>query len=138
MVPAQFEEIEHTADLALRVYGGDLKELFGNAACGMFSLMADVAPVRPQVERRVSLESMDYEALLVDWLNELLYMAEEHGEIYCEFTITALSATEIVSQVRGMQYNSRNLLKQIKAVTFHDLDIKQTAQGYTTTIVFDV
>jgi SHS2 domain-containing protein len=138
MVTARFEEIEHTADIALRVYGGGLKELFCNAALGMFSLMADMALVRPQVERRLSLESMDHETLLVDWLNELLYMAEEHGEIYCEFDIATLSATEIVSQVRGMQHDSRNLLKQIKAATFHDLSIEQTAQGYTTAIVFDV
>lgn len=137
-MPIRFEEIEHTADLALRVYGGDLQELFCNAALGMFSLMADLALVRPQVERRASLESIDHESLLVDWLNELLYMAEEHGEIYCAFTIATLSATEIVSQVRGAKYDSRKLVKQIKAVTFHDLSIKQAAQGYTTTIVFDV
>lgn len=137
-MPVQFEEIEHTADLSIRAYGGDLAELFCNAALGMFSLMADLSSVRPQVERQVNIESLDYEALLVDWLNELLYTSGERSEIYSEFSIGRLSETEIVSLARGMPYDGRRLTRQIKAATFHDLHLERTPQGYTTAIVFDV
>jgi SHS2 domain-containing protein len=132
----KFEEIEHTADLALRVYGQDMRELFGNAAYGMFALMAEPSLEGLAREREVSLEAMDYEGLLVDWLNELIYLHEVEGETYSQFTIETLSPTKLKAHVTGGPTKSKT--KAIKAATFHDLEIVKTSSGYKATIVFDV
>jgi SHS2 domain-containing protein len=134
----RFEEVEHAADLAIRAHGRDLPELFASAAYGMFSLMADLALLRPDVERQVNLEDGDYESLLIDWLNELIYLSEEHGEVYCEYLVTALSLTpaELTSRVRGAR--GAKVEKWIKAATFHNLSIAKTPDGYVATVVFDV
>ncbi len=131
----RFEEIEHTADLALRVYGRDVKELFANAAQGMFALMAEPSE-EPACEREVSLETTDYESLLVDWLNELIYLHEVEGETYSQFAIETLSPRKLQAHVTGGPTKSKT--RAIKAATFHELAIKETANGLVATIVFDV
>ena len=130
-----FEEIEHTADLAIRAYGRDMRELFASAAHGMFALMAEPSK-ETTYEREVSLEAMDYESLLVDWLNELIYLHEVEGETYYQFAIKTLSPVKLKAQVTGGPTKSKT--KAIKAATFHDLAIEETANGLVATIVFDV
>ena len=132
----RYEEIEHTADLAMRAYGRDLKELFANAAYGMFDLMAEPASDEPLRRREVALEGSDYEALLVDWLNELIYLHEVEGETYTQFTIQDLSPTALRASVEGRPTGRKT--KAIKAATFHDLSIREMEGGYEATIVLDV
>jgi SHS2 domain-containing protein len=132
----RFEEVEHTADLALKVHGHSLKEVFINAACGLFSLMANLENLAPSVSREVHLEAPDRESLLVDWLNELLYLHEVEEEIYTRFEIETLSSTALSATVRGTKTKASKLT--VKAATFHDLEIRETEDGYMTTVVFDV
>ena len=136
MTSFRFEELEHTADLALRVHGHSLKEVFSNTAYGMFSLMADLEGLEPTISREISLESLDYEALLVDWLNELLYLHEVEQEIYTRFEIEALSPTALSAIVWGAKIKVSKLT--VKAATFYDLEISKTEDGYLATVVFDV
>jgi SHS2 domain-containing protein len=131
----RFEEIEHTADLAIRAYGRDMRELFANAAQGMFALMAEPSQ-ETTCKREVSLEATDYEGLLVDWLNELIYLHEVEGETYSQFALETLLPTELKAHVTGGP--TKNKIKAIKAATFHDLAIEETANGLVATIVFDV
>lgn len=133
--PQGFEEIEHTADAALRVYGNDWGGLFVNAARGMFSLLADWEDTAPGAGQEISLEAIDGESLLVDWLSELLYLHEMEGIVYTSFEMVSISPTALEAVVRGTdRWNARTV---IKAVTFNDLRIEKTSQGYATTIVFD-
>jgi len=132
----RFEEVEHTADLALKVHGHSLKELFINAACGLFSLMADLENLSPTVSHEVHLEAPDRESLLVDWLNELLYLHEVEEEIYTRFEIETLSSTALSATVWGTQTEVSKLT--VKAATFHDLAIREAEDGYLATVVFDV
>jgi SHS2 domain-containing protein len=131
----RFEEVEHVADSALRVYGNDWSELLRNAALGMFSLIATWDEVLPLSEDRISLHSLDAETLLVDWLSELLYLHEMRGLVYVDFDIIEASANSLEAIARGTErWTPRTA---IKAVTFNDLHIATTADGYTATIVFD-
>ena len=132
----RFEEVEHTADLALKVHGQSLAEVFINAAYGLFSLMADLENLAPSVSHEVHLEALDPESLLVDWLNELLYLHEVEEEIYNRFEIEALSSTALSATVWGAKIAASKLT--VKAATFHDLEIREKAGGYLATVVFDV
>jgi SHS2 domain-containing protein len=132
----RFEELEHTADLALKVHGHSLKEVFANAAYGMFSLMADLEGLEPTISHEISLESLDYEALLVDWLNELLYLHEVEEEIYTRFEIETLSSSALSAIVWGAKMAASKLT--VKAATFHGLEIRETEDGCLAIVVFDV
>jgi len=131
-----FEELEHTADLALKVQGHSLEEIFANAAYGLFSMMADLENLSPDVSREVHLEAPDRESLLVGWLNELLYLHEVEEEVYNRFDIKTLSPTRLSAVVWGTKMMASKLT--VKAATFHDLAIRETGDGYSATVVFDV
>lgn len=131
----RFEEVEHTADVALKVYGHDRSTLFVNAAYGMFSLMADWEEFPPSTEQEISLEAIDDETLLVDWLSELLYLHEMGDTVYTSFEILDISPTTLWATVQGTKRWTPKTA--IKAVTFNELHIEKTSEGCTVTIVFD-
>ncbi len=133
---SRFEQLEHTADLALRIYGRDLRELFANAAYAMFSQLAEVARIGQAIERTVRVQGTDCESLLVNWLNELLYLHETEGELYSAFRIDELSSECLEATVHGAPFDEVYTI--IKAATYHDLRISKTREGFAVTIVFDV
>ncbi len=132
----RWQEIEHTADLALHVWGGDLPDLFATAARGMFSLLVDLAAVPATQTLPVTLAAPDVETLLVDWLNELLYWGErEQLAAYVEFEFAVLTPATLQATVRGGAVSE--YFSYIKAATFHNLEVRVTPEGYETEIVFD-
>jgi SHS2 domain-containing protein len=132
-----FEEIDHTADRALRIYGSDLRELFVNAAHGMNTLMVrKPAATAAAVKKSVELEAMDAEDLLVEWLSELAFWAETEMLVFSRFDLHAVSATRLKATIYGKHLDQ--LEKHIKAVTYHNLEIVRTTEGLTATVVFDV
>jgi len=81
MMRCDYEELEHTAEIGLRVRAATPAALFACAATGMFALI-DAQPGEQRMRHVVTIESSDAESLLVDWLSELLYWHERDGEIY--------------------------------------------------------
>ena len=135
--PADFEEIEHTADWALRVRGAGLRELLSHAARGMSSLLVpDLASIPADVRRQVELDALDVESLLVEWLGELAYWAESELLVFREYDLAEVSPTHLRATLRGGRVPG--LQKHIKAVTYHNLKIIATERGLETTVVFDV
>jgi SHS2 domain-containing protein len=134
---AGFEVVEHTADWALLVWGKDLDELFTFASAGMSSLMvADQDALPRNIVRSITLEAFDAETLLVDWLSELAYWAEDEQLVFREFDISITGDLLLSATVRGGRADE--LVKHIKAVTYHNLAIQKTGRGLQVTIVFDV
>lgn len=132
----RFEEVEHTADRAFRAFGHDLRELFVHAAQAMFDLQGESGRGRATVTRDVSVAGLDRETLLVNWLNELLYLQEVHGESYSRLDIQEISETHLRARVHGRRQPGARRL--IKAVTFHNLKVKPSARGWQATLVVDV
>ena len=140
MSQSGIEEIEHTADWAIRVRAHDVRELFVRAAAGMFGLLADASRVRLTETFDVTLSAIDVETLLVDWLNELLFMGEEQGLVFFEFDIDQFDVEHAPATLHASARGGRpdELFKVIKAATFGGLSIKQDADGVVAEIVFDV
>ena len=132
----RFEEIEHTADVAIRVWGRDLAELFANAAYGMACQLADPGKVEQTVEQSVELNAYDVETLLVSWLGELLYLGEREECVFTDFDLLEVTPTRLWATIRGGSIHEHQ--RHIKAVTFSDMEIVQTGEGYQTVVVFDV
>ncbi len=133
-----FEEVEHTADVALRVRGRDLSDLLVNAALGLTTLLADQtdSPGQATQERQVEVEAFDPESLLVSWLSELIFWAEKDGFVCNKVEVYDVSPTRLKAVCVGGFVSE--LRHHIKAVTYHNLKIIQTDQGLETIVVFDV
>jgi SHS2 domain-containing protein len=132
-----YEEIPHTADLALRVWGKNLHSLFVNAAAGMTALMSNAtSEASSGLTRSLSIEAMDAESLLVEWLGELAFLAESEGALYESFSITDITETRLKAVMENQL--SGKPKRTIKAVTYHGLNIVKTKRGLEATVVFDV
>jgi SHS2 domain-containing protein len=132
-----FEEIDHTADWALRVCGDDLSQLLHNAATGMSSLLvSDLSGIPLTHHEQIELDAYDAESLLVNWLSDLAYWAEAESIVFTKFDIQHITSTTLQAAVQGGYVP--NLEKHIKAVTYHNLEIVETEDGLEVTIVFDV
>lgn len=132
----RWQEVDHTADLALHVWGCDLTDLFSAAATGMFSLLATAIPDGAPVRFELHLAALDAESLLVDWLNELLYLCETQDFVGTEFVFARLTPTGLHAQVAGLPIGERRA--HIKAATYHMLTVVAVEAGYETEVVFDV
>lgn len=130
-----FEEIEHTADWALRVWALDYAELFRQAAVGM-NVLSDVKlDSGSRVEEHLEISAIDIESLLVSFLSELVYYGEQDDLGFDSFEIT-ISDSTLRAKLSGAPIISQK--KEIKAVTYHNLEVVATQTGYQVVIVFDV
>ena len=134
-----FEYLEHTADIGVRAYGRTAKEAFENAAQGMFSLITDLERVKPEREETVEVEAADIEALLVEWLGELLFRLELEDLLFKEFQVKELSDTRLVARAKGEKIDPQRhpLLLQIKAVTYHMIEVRKNDLWHAQ-VVFDI
>ncbi|MDJ0814745.1 MAG: archease [Desulfobacterales bacterium] len=136
-LPAPFEEVDHTADNALKIVGSNLAELLINGARGMNSLMTIGSESdAPSEEKNVELEAVDSESLLVEWLSELAFWAETDSLVFDDFELRRVSPTRLTATIRGRRVD--RIEKHIKAVTYHNLKIVPTAEGLKAVVVFDV
>lgn len=135
-----YELLEHTADLGIKVWGADLKELFIHSASAMYELIADIDSVRPAISIEVRTEAQDKDELLKNWLSELLYYFHVKDMLFSEFLIKELDEKKIISVARGERIDRErhNLKHEIKAVTFHNLKIEKEDEKLATEIIFDV
>ncbi len=133
----QYEEIEHTADCALHIWGDNLGELLVNAALGLHELIwpAD-GELLDEVEQHFDIEASDEESLLVEWLGELAYRAELERLVFHAFNLLDASSSHLKAVGRGGHATA--LRRYVKAVTYHNLQVVRTDRGLEATVVFDI
>ena len=131
-----FEEVDHTAEWAYRVWGSSLAELFVQAAIGLYSLAGVELEPSPRIDLEIYLEAVDAIGLLVAWLNELLFLFESEGLGCDRFEILQLEGGVLRARVSGAPV--WEWMKHIKAATYSNLSILQTESGFETTVVLDV
>jgi riboflavin kinase/FMN adenylyltransferase len=148
----RFREVEHTADRALWVWGNELPDLFVGAARGMYGMMADLDELAATEWLEVQLGALDWETLLVDWLNELLFLTESSGLVFVDWSIVSMTGTaagaldadqplgsaEVTLVARAGGARAPVTGAQIKAATFHDLDLVRGEEGWSTVVTLDV
>jgi len=140
MSKPSFEILEHTADVGLKIYGGSLPELFANAARGLVSLALEPEPVQPKQRLSLRAQGESYEELLVGWLSEILYFLDTEGWVFCDFSVERLEAGSIeaegVGERRDPAHRSRAVA--VKAVTYHQVSVRETAEGWEAVVYFDI
>lgn len=130
-----YQEVDHTADIAIRVWAEDFQTLLGQAAYGLYDLMGVVPHADTSVAGYFVLQQDSLETILVDFLSELLFLTEEKGQLFDAFSFDE-QGDELTVRMAGQEILSQE--RYVKAVTFHNLDVRQTKCGYEVTITFDV
>jgi SHS2 domain-containing protein len=137
---ARYTTFDHTADLGVEIYGKTLPELFANAAFAIFDIITDLRIVRTTEERRVLVEGEGREDLLVNYLREILYLFNGEGLLLKEFSITKMDPNRLEAQVSGEPFDParHRINMEIKAVTYHQVTVGKTSEGWTGRVIFDV
>jgi SHS2 domain-containing protein len=131
---------EHTADLGVEVYGTNERELFRNAALALFDIMTDTRRVEEQETRELVVEGHDREELLVNFLREVLSLYSGEGWLLKECAITSMDDCRLRAMVTGepFRHGWHTAEVEIKAVTYHRVEIRNIPQGWIGTVVCDV
>jgi len=127
--------VEHTADCGLEVWAPDLAALMEEAARGTFELMGIEVSEESRCHRQLEIGADDREQLLVSFLEELLFIADSE-EIAFDGFLLNVQDTSLLARLEGGFIVSR--AKEIKAVTYHYLEISESKRGLKTNIIFDV
>ncbi|MGD9091344.1 MAG: archease [Anaerolineales bacterium] len=130
-----FTERDHTADWELEVWAPDLPALLVEAARGMYSLSGTQVQEYPIVTRSFELSAIDAEGLLVSFLQELLYFAEMEDIAFNKLSLK-VDGYDLQASLQGGKLHTQ--AKEIKAVTYHNMSIRETERGLEVCIVFDV
>jgi SHS2 domain-containing protein len=134
---AGYEEVEHTADLQLHIWGPDLLSLCEQAAHGVQQLLQACRVATPiAIHESLAVAAADSAALLVTWLNELLYLHEMRQARFFRFELR-LTAEGLAADLIGEAGWAAQ--RSIKAATYHNLAITpRPSGGYEAVITFDV
>lgn len=132
----KYEILEHKADLKIRAFGKDKKELFENALIGMFE-SAKYENEGKEIKKEIKVSSLNLPSLLVDFLSEALYLSEVNKEVYDKIEFKKFSDKEIEGTLSGNRLKRIGVI--IKGVTYHDLQVHQKKDGiWEAVVLFDI
>jgi len=133
-----FEFIDHTADIGIRVQAPALEDLFETAGLAFTELVTS-ADSLCRVERRFKLEEDDIETLLVSWLQELIYLLDTEDLVFGRFQVK-LQDFSLEASAWGDVFDPdiHTMKTEIKAVTYHQLEVTKSDLGWQAQVIFDI
>ena len=136
----KYKITDHTADFGMHVFGSDLQDLFTNAAHALFDVITDIERVEGVKTRELHVTGDDWPDLMVNWLREMLFLWTGSELLVKEVLIRSISAYELTANVLADPYNpDRHIIKdEIKAVTYHQIQVEKGEAGWESKIIFDV
>ena len=139
MKAKDYELIEHTADVGIRLKAKDLKDLFKNAALALFEIIADKKIESKKKEQiKIKQKADNLEELFINWLNELLSLSATKELIFSDFQIDKLDKNNLQATAVGEAIENYRVNTEIKAATYHQLQLKQSESGCLAEVIFDV
>jgi len=133
-----YQILGHTADVRLHVEAETLTGLFRDALRGMMEIVKSDQKTNVQrTTRTIALEASNETALLVDFLNEVLFQSHTNKEIYTSITFTKFQEKSLEAELQSASVDEFD--EDIKAVTYHEADVKKNKEGkWETVLIFDI
>ena len=135
-----FEVIDHTADVGIIAYGTDIEELFSNAALALFSLITELESIENIFHLDLEVSSQDIDSLLIEWLNELIYLVDVKHILFNKFDIKTLTNNRLKATCYGEDFDAmKHTLKVgVKAATYHMLKLDESDDGFKAQVILDI
>jgi len=134
-----YEILEHTADIGIRISGKSITEIFWKAIHATVDLLSGGIEIKPRIERGFTTKEENRETALVSVLEEIIYFFEK------ELFLPSVCSVNIVKDryeinMKGNIVSAEDLKNgtEIKAVTYHRLEIKEIEGGFQATVIFDI
>ena len=135
-----FRILEHTADIGFEAFGATRQEVFRNGGRALTHLMVDLETIAPREMKALRAEASDMPSLLVNWLSEILYLFDAEGRLFRDFDFDTLTQQSLTATARGERFDRQKhqVKLLIKAVTYHQLDLMETAEGWRAQVYVDI
>ncbi len=135
-----YKVLDHTADLGMIVCAETLEGLFESAALSMIHIMLKVEQTGPSSITPLSIEGQDLADLMVRWLGEVLYLFEGERVITVDANVQSLSGHHLEASVSTIPFDPQvhEVLYEIKAVTYHQIEVLKKNSHWKTRVVFDL
>lgn len=135
-----YKLLDHTADLAVEVRGRDAVHLFTNAGMALTNLMLGCIPTDEGSPVEVSLSGRDPEDLMVRWLGEILYLFSCEGRIVSSIDVRALTSSRMEAVLKTVPFDPEchEILREIKAVTYHQIAVRPVDDHWEARVIMDV
>ncbi len=136
-----FEILEHTADIGFRVRAGTLEELFEQAAAGLASIALEPGGIEPRERYPMEATAPDLESLLVNFLNEVLWLLDGRRLVLSRFEVGQVAELPQVSAVAfGEPFDpARHRAKLlVKGITWHQLRLAHEDDGWVAQVFLDI
>ncbi len=139
-LPGTVKPVEHTADVGLRFEARSLSSLFETAGMAMVRMMVPGLDSAPAESRLLVVQGMDYESLLINYLNELLYLFQEQGRAAVGIRVLNLTEENLHAEVESVPFHADRYTVEtdIKAATYHEINILEENGMWSVTVIFDV
>ena len=135
-----YDYFEHTADVGIRATGTTLAELFVRLARGLVELLAEDSALKPRQTRPVQLSAEDATALLLVWLQELLFWFSTERFLPVDYALEAVTPTSLRGRLTGDRFDpSRHVQgREVKAITRHLLTVEQRHGVWHGQVIVDI
>ena len=133
-----------TAEATFEAYGSKLDELFENCALALNETMVDTRQVKARMEKQIKLQNADLSALLIDFLNEIVYLKDAESMLFSKFSVKLdkkENGTYVLSaKIAGEPIDPKKheLRADVKSATYHMFRLEQKGKQYIAEIVLDV
>ena len=136
----KYKLIDHTADFGIQVLGSDSQELFTNAALALFDVITETDELKGCNSCNITVSGADWSDLMVNWLREILYLWNGKERLVKSVQILSLSENKISAKIYFDAYKpDRHTIKtEIKAVTYHQIQVKSDPSGWEARVIFDI
>jgi len=136
----RYKLIDHTADFGIHVFGADPEELFANAAFATFDMLTEIDSLESLKTTNLRVTGDDWSDLMVNWLRELLYLWNGKELLVKKTQILALSENELSANVELDPFDPdrHEIESEIKAVTYHQIQVSRGPDGWEAKIIFDI
>lgn len=138
----RFEYFDVTADIGFTAYGNTLNEAFENAGLAIFNIISDTSGIDSKIAKSFEITSEDEVSLLYDYLEELLFCHEIDFMLFSDFSVNISKSDEgynLKATIRGeaIDWDKHERKSEIKAITFHMMDVKKT-EHYELRVIVDL
>ena len=135
-----YELLEHTADIGIRVKAGDLAGLFKNAGLAITDICAEKKKILFPEKHKIVItqKAPNLEELFVNWLNELLSVSAVEGLIFEDIQINEINDDFIDAIAIGSDISNYKVNTEIKAATYHQLKVQKEGHLWQAEVIFDV
>jgi SHS2 domain-containing protein len=143
MLAGGYRFLDHMTDAFIEAYGTTLEEAFENAAKALCDTMIDLKTVRPKREIILSAKGNDLYSLLFDWLDKVMLLLVADGIAMSQFSVKIKQRNNsylLEGTARGepLELDRHRYKVEVKAVTYHEMEIKQEKGLITARFLLDL